>query len=137
MSHKYLGENFDIHGGGIDLIFPHHTNEIAQSRSAFPDSSHARYWVHNGFLTVDGNKMSKSIGNFVTVKNIRDKNVNGEVLRLALPFASSIGLKKVLLTCDDDNLGSLRTIEANGGILQDKLFEPGMKVPRRRYWINL
>jgi cysteinyl-tRNA synthetase len=84
MSHKYLGENFDIHGGGIDLIFPHHTNEIAQSRSAFPNSSHSKYWIHNGFLTVDGQKMSKSLGNFITVQNIRDKNISGEILRFAL-----------------------------------------------------
>ena len=84
MSHKYLGENFDIHGGGIDLIFPHHTNEIAQSRSAFDHSLHAKYWVHNGFLTINGNKMSKSLGNFITVKNIRDQKIHREVLRLTL-----------------------------------------------------
>ena len=84
MSHKYLGENFDIHGGGADLIFPHHTNEIAQSTSAFPGSNFANYWVHNGFLTVGGEKMSKSLGNFVTVKDLRDKKVPGEALRLVL-----------------------------------------------------
>jgi cysteinyl-tRNA synthetase len=84
MSHKYLGENFDIHGGGVDLIFPHHTNEIAQSKSAFPNSSHAKYWIHNGFLTVNGQKMSKSLGNFITVQNIRDENIHGEILRFAL-----------------------------------------------------
>ncbi|QQV74584.1 Cysteine--tRNA ligase [Rickettsia tillamookensis] len=84
MSYKYLGENFDIHGGGADLIFPHHTNEIAQSRCAFPDSTYARYWVHNGFLTVNGEKMSKSLGNFITVRDLMDKQIQGEVVRLFL-----------------------------------------------------
>lgn len=84
MSYKYLGENFDIHGGGVDLIFPHHTNEIAQSRCAFPDSTYAKYWVHNGFLTVNGEKMSKSLGNFITVRDLMDKEISGEVVRLFL-----------------------------------------------------
>jgi DNA-binding transcriptional regulator YiaG len=60
MSNKHLGENFDIHGGGVDLIFPHHTNEIAQAKCAFKDSNYAQYWVHNGTLTVNKQKMSKS-----------------------------------------------------------------------------
>ncbi|MGX6959973.1 MAG: cysteine--tRNA ligase [Rickettsia endosymbiont of Pentastiridius leporinus] len=84
MSYKYLGENFDIHGGGADLIFPHHTNEIAQSKCAFPDSIYAKYWVHNGFLTVNGEKMSKSLGNFITVRDLMDKEIPGEVVRLFL-----------------------------------------------------
>jgi cysteinyl-tRNA synthetase len=84
MSYKYLGENFDIHGGGMDLVFPHHSNEIAQSCSAFAGSHYAKYWVHNGFLTVSGEKMSKSLGNFVTVRNLRDLNVKGEVIRYVL-----------------------------------------------------
>ncbi|MFP3120729.1 cysteine--tRNA ligase [Rickettsia sp. R2] len=84
MSYKYLGENFDIHGGGADLIFPHHTNEIAQSRCAFPNSTYAKYWVHNGFLTVNGEKMSKSLGNFITVRDLMDKQIQGEVVRLFL-----------------------------------------------------
>ncbi|MCZ6902904.1 MAG: cysteine--tRNA ligase [Rickettsia endosymbiont of Ixodes persulcatus] len=84
MSYKYLGENFDIHGGGADLIFPHHTNEIAQSRCAFPNSTYAKYWVHNGFLTVNGEKMSKSLGNFITVRDLMDKEISGEVIRLFL-----------------------------------------------------
>lgn len=82
MSYKFLGTSFDIHGGGADLIFPHHTNEIAQSRCAFPESDYARYWVHNGFLTVNGEKMSKSLGNFVTVDDLQKQNISGEVLRL-------------------------------------------------------
>ncbi|MCX4079083.1 cysteine--tRNA ligase [Rickettsia rhipicephali] len=84
MSYKYLGENFDIHGGGADLIFPHHTNEIAQSRCAFPSSTYAKYWVHNGFLTVNGEKMSKSLGNFITIRDLMDKQIQGEVVRLFL-----------------------------------------------------
>ncbi|MDX2113090.1 MAG: cysteine--tRNA ligase [Alphaproteobacteria bacterium] len=83
MSSKYLGTDFDIHGGGADLMFPHHENEIAQSRCSAKGSHFARYWVHNGFLTVGGEKMSKSLGNFTTVKDVLDKGVPGEVIRLA------------------------------------------------------
>jgi len=81
MSNHFFGTDFDIHGGGADLIFPHHTNEIAQSCSAFPGSKFAHYWVHNGFLTVGGAKMSKSLGNFLTMQYFLDKNIQGEVIR--------------------------------------------------------
>ena len=85
MSWKHLGESFDIHGGGSDLIFPHHENEIAQSVCAFPGASFARYWIHNGMLQVDGEKMSKSIGNFLTVRDILKKGAwAGEAFRLLL-----------------------------------------------------
>lgn len=84
MSHKYLGESFDIHGGGVDLVFPHHTNEIAQSCCAYPNSKYAKYWIHNGFLTVNGEKMSKSLGNFITTAELLDKGINGEVIRYIL-----------------------------------------------------
>ena len=70
MSWRYLGESFDIHGGGADLIFPHHENELAQSVCAFPGSRFARVWVHNGMLLVNGEKMSKSLGNFLTVRDV-------------------------------------------------------------------
>jgi cysteinyl-tRNA synthetase len=70
MSWKHLGETFDIHGGGIDLVFPHHENEIAQSRCAFGRDVMAKYWMHNGFLQVEGEKMSKSLGNFVTIHEL-------------------------------------------------------------------
>jgi cysteinyl-tRNA synthetase len=70
MSWKYLGETFDIHGGGIDLVFPHHEDEIAQSRCAFHTPVMANYWMHNGFLQVEGAKMSKSAGNFVTINEL-------------------------------------------------------------------
>jgi cysteinyl-tRNA synthetase len=81
MSWKYLGEIFDIHGGGIDLVFPHHEDEIAQSRCAFHTPVMANYWMHNGFLQVEGEKMSKSVGNFVTIRELL-KDWSGEVLRL-------------------------------------------------------
>jgi cysteinyl-tRNA synthetase len=81
MSWKHLGETFDIHGGGIDLIFPHHENEIAQTRCAFHTPVMANYWVHNGFLQVEGEKMSKSLGNFFTIRDLL-ADWPGEVLRL-------------------------------------------------------
>ncbi|MDE2029020.1 MAG: cysteine--tRNA ligase [Alphaproteobacteria bacterium] len=83
MGEKNLGETFDIHGGGLDLIFPHHENEIAQSRCAHGGAPLARYWVHNGFLTVNADKMSKSLGNFFTVRDLL-VHAPGEALRLAL-----------------------------------------------------
>ena len=83
MSWKYLGENFDIHGGGSDLIFPHHENELAQSVCAFPGSHFARYWMHNGMLVVNGEKMSKSLGNFFTIREILAK-APAEAVRLLL-----------------------------------------------------
>lgn len=88
MAEKHLGLPFDIHGGGADLKFPHHENEIAQSCCAHghedDPSSFAKYWVHNGFLTVEGEKMSKSLGNVVLVHDLIDKKVRGEVIRLTL-----------------------------------------------------
>ncbi|TDT94799.1 MULTISPECIES: cysteine--tRNA ligase [Azorhizobium] len=83
MSWRHLGETFDIHGGGIDLVFPHHENEIAQSRCAFDSGSMAQVWMHNGFLLVEGEKMSKSLGNFVTIRELLN-DWPGEVLRLAM-----------------------------------------------------
>ena len=83
MSEKFLGKQFDIHGGGLDLVFPHHENEIAQSCCANKTENFANYWLHNGFVTFDKEKMSKSIGNIVTINKLRE-NINGEVVRLAL-----------------------------------------------------
>jgi cysteinyl-tRNA synthetase len=83
MSWRYLGDTFDIHGGGQDLIFPHHENEIAQSCCAFPGSQFARYWLHNGMLLVNGEKMSKSLGNFFTVRDVLAR-APGEAIRLLL-----------------------------------------------------
>jgi len=81
MAGALLGETFDIHGGGIDLIFPHHENEIAQSRCAHGTPTMACYWLHNGFLQVEGEKMSKSLGNFVTIRELLE-TWPGEVIRL-------------------------------------------------------
>jgi cysteinyl-tRNA synthetase len=84
MSEALLGPSFDIHGGGIDLVFPHHENEIAQSRCAHPEAEFARVWMHNGFLNVEGEKMSKSLGNFFTVRDLLDRGIPGEVIRFVL-----------------------------------------------------
>ena len=90
MSAALLGETFDIHGGGIDLVFPHHENEIAQSRCAFHTKVMANYWMHNGFLQVEGEKMSKSLGNFVTISDLLNsskfggRSWEGPTLRLAM-----------------------------------------------------
>jgi cysteinyl-tRNA synthetase len=85
MIERHLGTTIDIHGGGLDLIFPHHENEIAQSRCAHGGAPLARYWVHNGFLAMAGSeKMSKSLGNVVTVGELLEQGHKGETLRLAL-----------------------------------------------------
>jgi len=90
MSERYLGQTFDIHGGGLDLIFPHHENEIAQSRCAHGTEIMAQVWMHNGFLQVEGQKMSKSLGNFITIHDLLEtekfggRRWPGEVLRLAM-----------------------------------------------------
>lgn len=90
MSERYLGQVFDIHAGGLDLIFPHHENEIAQSRCAHGTPVMANYWLHNGFLQVEGQKMSKSLGNFITMHELLEtdkfggRKWPGEVLRLAM-----------------------------------------------------
>ena len=84
MSLELLGESFDIHGGGNDLQFPHHENEIAQSACAQPHGEFARYWLHNEMLQVEGKKMSKSLGNFFTIRDLLDQGVPGEVIRLVM-----------------------------------------------------
>jgi cysteinyl-tRNA synthetase len=108
MSAAYLGDVFDIHGGGLDLIFPHHENEIAQSRCAHGTPTMANYWLHNGFLQVEGEKMSKSLGNFVTINELL-QDWPGEVLRLNMlktHYRSPIdwtlkGLEESARTLDD------------------------------------
>ncbi len=84
MSLELLGESFDIHGGGNDLQFPHHENEIAQSSCAHPTGEFARYWVHNEMLQVEGKKMSKSLGNFFTIRDLLAQGIPGEVIRLVM-----------------------------------------------------
>jgi len=86
MSKKFLGNEFDIHGGGIDLIFPHHENEIAQSRCANDTKVFANYWIHNAFITMSNEKMAKSQGNILKIRDFHEK-VSGQVLRLALMSA--------------------------------------------------
>ena len=108
MAWKHLGEKFDIHGGGIDLVFPHHENELAQSCCAFHEDRMANVWMHNGFLQVEGEKMSKSTGNFVTINDLL-KDWPGEVLRLNMlktHYRSPIdwtlkGLEESAKTLDD------------------------------------
>ena len=84
MSHELLGASFDIHGGGIDLQFPHHENEIAQSCCAHPDAGFARFWLHNEMVQVEGKKMSKSLGNFFTVRDLLEQGWPGEVIRFVM-----------------------------------------------------
>ncbi len=86
MSKKFLGNEFDIHGGGIDLLFPHHENEIAQSRCANDTKVFANYWLHNAFITMSNEKMAKSQGNILKIKNFRNM-ISGQVMRLALMSA--------------------------------------------------
>ena len=84
MVQEHFGESFDIHGGGNDLIFPHHENEIAQSKCANPGSTFAQFWIHNEMLQVEGKKMSKSLGNFFTVRDLLNDGTPGEVIRFVL-----------------------------------------------------
>jgi cysteinyl-tRNA synthetase len=84
MIERHLGETIDIHGGGLDLIFPHHENEIAQSRSVHAGAPLARFWVHNGFVDMGAEKMSKSLGNIITPAELLAQGHRGETLRLAL-----------------------------------------------------
>jgi cysteinyl-tRNA synthetase len=83
MAKKYLGTEFDIHAGGLDLIFPHHENEIAQSVCAHKTKVLANFWMHNGYVTVNKEKMSKSLGNFITINELKNK-YDGQVIRLAM-----------------------------------------------------
>lgn len=119
MSYRYLGENFDIHGGGHDLLFPHHENECAQSLCCFPESQFANIWVHNAMLLVDGEKMSKSLGNFFTIREILAEH-NPEAIRFSLLQAhyrsvlnfSQSGLKEAKQIMDRF-YRALSTFEAN------------------------
>lgn len=145
MTEKNLGLPFDIHGGGRDLIFPHHENEIAQSCCASGDvnepQSFSKYWIHNGFVTVEGEKMSKSIGNVILVKDLINQ-YDGEVIRLALlssHYRQSFDwnakiihqaqvlldkLYKALLDLSDENV-EIRTNEEFLNFLNDDLNTPG------------
>lgn len=127
MSTKYLGETFDIHGGGADLKFPHHENEIAQSVCAHKGSGFAKYWIHNGFLMVNGEKMSKSLGNFIKVEDIRNKGISGNVLRFALLFSdykSPMNFSDKLLHDSESALIKFAKLLNNNGITSVKDFKP-------------
>jgi cysteinyl-tRNA synthetase len=125
MSWRYLGETFDIHGGGADLIFPHHENELAQSVCAFPGSRSARYWVHNGMLRVNGEKMSKSIGNIVTVREVLAR-APAEAVRLLLLSAH---YRAVLDFADSALAESRRTLDRFYRALGFTPAEPASAVP--------
>ena len=110
MSRKYLGEQIDIHAGGEDLIFPHHENEIAQSEAA-NGKDFAKYWIHNGFLNIDNKKMSKSEGNFFTVRDIGDKYPL-QVLRffmLSAHYRSPLNFSKDLMDAAANSLERITT----------------------------
>jgi len=126
MSIKHLGSTFDIHGGGKDLIFPHHENEVAQS-CAFTGQEFARYWIHNGFITVDEEKMSKSLGNFFTIREIFEKSsysetVTGECLRyylLSTHYRTDVNFS-------DNSINEARAALDNFYGLMDQLEESGL-----------
>ena len=107
---------FDIHAGGADLIFPHHENEVAQSTCANPGSEFARYWMHNGLLMVNGKKMSKSLGNFITIKDLRDRGIDGGAIRLTL---LSTHYRHPLDWTERRLEESMRTIERWTGLVAD------------------
>ena len=115
MSEKYLGKIFDIHGGGLDLIFPHHENEIAQSCCNNSTNNFANYWVHNGFVTINKEKMSKSLGNIITISDAVNK-YSGQVVRLALLSAHY----SQPLDWNDDLLKIKKTQLINGIIFMKK-----------------
>lgn len=124
MSVHYLGESFDFHGGGSDLIFPHHENEIAQSEACTGCKPFVRYWLHNGFITLDKEKMSKSLGNFFLVKDILEK-YPAEVLRfliLSTHYRSPLDFSDELMDDAARALERLKTAKEN---LQELLMQPG------------
>lgn len=112
MGRSYLGETFDIHGGGKDLIFPHHENEVAQSEAAF-DVPFVRYWIHNGFVNINNQKMSKSLGNFFIIRDFL-KEVHPEVLRL---FVLSKHYRSPVDFCDENIVEAERGVEKLYGTL--------------------
>lgn len=129
MSTAHLGDSIDIHGGGIDLTFPHHENEIAQSRCALGTPCFARVWMHNGFITVEGRKMSKSLGNVHTVHDLRDK-YPGEALRLVLLSAH---YRQPLDWSEKAAQDAVKTLNRAYGALRDLLdipVHPQTEVPQ-------
>ena len=129
MSKKYLENEFDIHGGGRDLIFPHHENEIAQSRCANDTKSFAKYWIHNGFITMSNEKMAKSQGNILKINDFKNK-ISGQVLRLALintHYRQSLDWNEELLKNCQNTLDKWYTVYAKTNqtnSIPDKVLEP-------------
>lgn len=131
MGEEHLGETFDIHGGGIDLVFPHHENEVAQSACAHGGKPLANYWVHNGFLAVEGEKMSKSLGNFFTVRDLLG-DWDGEVLRYTMLSAhyrqpldwTTAGMQQAKQSLDRlyTALRGLDDVEATDGDIPESVF---------------
>jgi cysteinyl-tRNA synthetase len=124
MIEAHLGDTIDIHGGGRDLIFPHHENELAQSCCAHDGKEYVRYWMHNGYVNINGEKMSKSLGNFRTVRELLEK-YRGEVIRYALlsaQYRSKLDFSKELL---DQSKASLDTLY---GFLRESKEVPGIDV---------
>jgi cysteinyl-tRNA synthetase len=123
MSAEHLGRTFDIHGGGLDLVFPHHENEIAQSRCAHGTALMAKVWMHNGYVVVNGEKMSKSLGNFFTVRQLLEEGFRGEAIRLALlsgHYRAPLDItREKIAECKgqlDRLYGALRGLEAEDGV---------------------
>ncbi len=132
MSKKYLGDQIDIHAGGEDLIFPHHENEIAQSEAA-NDKAFAKYWLHNGFLNIDNKKMSKSAGNFFTVRDISEK-YDLQVLRffmLSAHYRSPLNFSADLMEAARNGLDRIVTSVSNLNYLMDKVQDTGMSVQEK------
>ena len=124
MIEAHLGDTIDIHGGGRDLIFPHHENELAQSCCAHDGKEYVRYWMHNGYVNINGEKMSKSLGNFRTVRELLEK-YRGEVIRYALlsaQYRSELDFSKELL---DQSKASLDTLY---GFLRENISTAGIDV---------
>jgi cysteinyl-tRNA synthetase len=126
MSARHLGETFDIHAGGLDLIFPHHENEIAQSRSTFGHAIMAKYWMHNGFLNISGEKMSKSLGNFFTVHELLDQHP-AEAIRLLLLTAQ---YRQPLDFTHEGLTQAKATLDRWYGALRGKDAQPSSSVPQ-------
>ncbi|WP_417278241.1 cysteine--tRNA ligase [Celeribacter sp.] len=122
MSYELLGETFDIHGGGNDLMFPHHENEIAQSCCAHPQGGFARYWLHNEMLQVEGKKMSKSLGNFFTVRDLLDQGVPGEVIRFV--FLSTHYRKPMDWTAEKAEQAKKTLVKVAAFLARDPLTKP-------------
>jgi len=132
MSYELLGASFDIHGGGLDLQFPHHENEIAQSCCAHPEASFAKVWMHNEMLQVEGKKMSKSLGNFFTVRDLLDQGYPGEVIRMVY-LGTHYGkpmdwTMEKAIEAEVKLFGYIEMIARYGDLDEAKLLEPKIEV---------